>query len=154
MIFCDFKLSNKKRNFVIVKYSRLHSVTSVILAVLVLFSTLSLTIEKHFCGDTLIDVAIFNTVEKCTSKSCAVDVDSISKPSCCKDEVEVIQGQSQLSLDKTEYLDIKSQKFLIAVVAYYSKRFENSTKQKIPHRQYLPPILIKDIQLLDEVFLI
>lgn len=136
------------------RYSRLHSVTSIILAVLVLFSTLSLTVEKHFCGDKLIDAAIFDTLDKCTSKSCDIDVDSISKPSCCKDEVEVIQGQSQLSLEKTEYLDVKSQKFLIAVLTYYFKRFENSAKQKIPHRHYLSAILIKDIQLLDEVFLI
>ena len=39
------------------------------LALLVLFSTVSFTIEKHFCGDILVDVAVFTEVEKCAMEA-------------------------------------------------------------------------------------
>ena len=43
----------------------LHKIFSLSMALLVLMSTVSVTIEKHFCGDHLVDVAIFSDAEKC-----------------------------------------------------------------------------------------
>ena len=43
----------------------LHKVFSISMALLVLFSTISFTVEKHYCGDFLIDTDVFSQVKKC-----------------------------------------------------------------------------------------
>ncbi|TCK67281.1 hypothetical protein DFQ05_1055 [Winogradskyella wandonensis] len=124
---------------------------SVALAVLVLFSTFSFTVEKHYCGDNLIDVAIFSE-----AKSCGMEIESEPKlkKTCCKDIVDVIEGQDELQSVTFDDLDFPTQVFLRAFVQAYIVNFESLPKQIIPHRDYVPPNLIRDIQLLNDVFLI
>ena len=70
-----------------------HKVISVVMAVVVLFSTMSFTINMHYCGDTLVDTAIFQKTKTCgmeiqktSNKDC-----SISKKNCCNDEQIVVE---------------------------------------------------------------
>lgn len=120
------------------------------LALLVLFSTLSFTVEKHYCGDTLIDVAIFSE-----AKTCGMDMDSKQKQkSCCDDKVDLVKGQNELKLSSFEDLDIVQQQFLIAFTKFYTNGFEGLPKGVISHNDYSPPNLVYDIQVLDQVFLI
>lgn len=133
------------------KVSISHKVFSVALAFLVLFSTLSITVEKHFCGDTLIDVAVFSE-----AKGCGMEMKSerkIKKP-CCKDVVEIVKGQDELNTVTFDDLDFDSQWILVSYVYTYATLFESLPKQIIPHKNYIPPNLDVDIQLLDNVFLI
>ncbi|SDS09620.1 HYC_CC_PP family protein [Winogradskyella sediminis] len=138
------------------KFSYAHKIFSVILSFLVLFSTLSLTIEKHFCGDTLVDVAIFTKTDKCAD-DIVKHVDSsasIIKMSCYKDEIDVIDGLSETTLNSFEDLDLIHQQVLIAYSYSYINLFEGLPNLVLPHADYLPPTLVKDIHLLDEVYLI
>nr|WP_252723794.1 hypothetical protein [Winogradskyella psychrotolerans] len=121
---------------------------------MILFSTLSLTIEKHFCGDTLIDVAIFTETEKCSDDLAQVEEASIRKMSCCKDEIDVIEGLSETTLNSFEDLDVIHQHVLIAYSYSYINLFEGLPNLVIPHKDYVPPAVVKDIHLLDEVYLI
>ena len=122
------------------------------LSLLVLFSTLSFTVEKHYCGENLIDTAIFSEVKKCGPMD-SEDMVYIKKP-CCKDTVDVFEGQDELNTSDFETLD-KTLKFtLVAYVYTYSQLFESLPKPLIPHKDYSPPNLIKDIQVLDETYLI
>lgn len=119
------------------------------MALLVLCSTVSFTVEKHFCGDNLIDVAIFSETKKCSE-----NMEQTSKKSCCKDEVEVVKGQDELKFSSFEDLDF-NQQFLITTFAFtYSNLFESLSKQIIPFKDYSPPNLVADIQVLDQVFII
>ena len=74
-------------------------ISSVILAVLVLFSTFSFAIEKHYCGDFLVDVSYLGEADKCndasdvTNKGCDSKI-TIKK--CCKNEVQIIDGQDEI----------------------------------------------------------
>ncbi|WP_417620071.1 HYC_CC_PP family protein, partial [Oceanihabitans sediminis] len=43
----------------------IHKIVSLSMAIVVLFSTMSFTIDMHFCGDTLMDTAIFQQVKTC-----------------------------------------------------------------------------------------
>ena len=78
-----------------------YKVFSVALALLVLFSTVSFTIEKHFCGDVLVDVSMFVEADKCGMEA----MESLQQKSCCKDEIEVIQGQNELKVSSFDDLD-------------------------------------------------
>lgn len=136
------------------KFSYTHKVFSVTLSFLVLFSTLSLTIEKHFCGDKLMDVAIFTESEKCAMEAFEIEQAKITKQSCCKDEIDVIEGLSQLTTNSFEDLDNLQKQVLTAFSFSYLNLFEALPNLIIPHKDYAPPMLIKDIHVLDETYLI
>ena len=65
-----------------------HKIASFLMAFVVLFSTMSFTIDMHYCGDTLVDTAIFQKAKACgmemqkpSNEGCAV-----TKKDCCNDE--------------------------------------------------------------------
>ena len=124
------------------------------LSLLVMVSTLSLTIEKHFCGGVLIDVAVFTEAKKCSDDVPSADGETIAKKSCCKDEVNVFEGLSEMTTNSFEDLDDIQKQVLYAYTYSYISLFENLPKAIVPHKDYSPPILIKDIHVLDETYLI
>ncbi len=128
----------------------LHSMFSVLMAFLVLFSTVSFTIEKHFCGDVLVDVSLFAEAEKCASEAEEI----IAKMDCCKDTIDVVQGQDELTVKAFDDLDFEQQVFVTTFAYSYLTLFEDLSQQVIPHKDYSPPNLVHDIQIRDQVFLI
>ena len=119
-----------------------------------MISSLSLTIEKHFCGETLIDVAIFTDTKKCSDDFTEISKSTTIKKDCCKDEVDVIEGLSEIIINSFEDLDIIQQQILFAYSYSYSQLFDDLSTRFIPYNDYLPPKLIKDIHVLDETYLI
>ncbi len=132
----------------------LHKSFSVLLASLVLFSTVSFTIEKHFCGDILVDISIFTEVEKCAMEAEEIALEKITKIPCCKDEIDVLKGQDELKSSSFEDLNLEQQQFITLFAYTYKNLFEGLPKQIIPHKDYSPPNLVYDIQVLDQVFII
>lgn len=132
----------------------LYQLFSTTMALLVLFSTVSFTVEKHYCGDTLIDTAVFSEVQKCNMETSEVDQSKIKKKSCCKDELEVVKGQDQLKQSQFEDIAFEQQIVVVSYLYSYIHSFEVLPNLIIPHKNYSPPNLIEDIQLLDAVFLI
>jgi hypothetical protein len=122
---------------------------SIILAFLVLLSTVSFALAKHYCGTTLIDVAVFSKAE-----TCDMEMTSIVKKHCCKDEIVVIKGQDKLKLSKFEELPTYHQVFITTYIFSILNRFESIDKNIIPHKDYSPPNLVTNIQVLDQVFII
>lgn len=130
-----------------------YKIFSVALSFLVVFSSLSLTIEKHFCGDTLVDVAMFAASEKCADDVSETNAKVIIEKSCCKDEVDVIQGL-ELTTNTSEDLDHSQQPLRFAFSdpnSNFNEALSSLVSGHIPKAQ---PKLIKDIHLLDETFLI
>ncbi len=119
------------------------------MACLVLLSTVSFTVEKHYCGDTLIDSAVFTEVQ-----GCGMEMSSTDKKQCCKDELEVVKGQDKLKLSKFEELPLIHKVFITSFVCSILDLSETVDKEIIPHKDYSPPNLVADIQVLDQVFII
>ena len=115
-------------------------------------STLSFTVEKHFCGEHLVDTAIFTNAKKCGG----MDAEDISyvKKSCCKDTVDLIVGQDELNTTDLQSIDIDNYKTLLAYLYSYRLLYESLPRPIIPHKNYAPPNIVKDIHILDETFLI
>ncbi|GAA3603023.1 hypothetical protein GCM10022396_20520 [Flavivirga amylovorans] len=125
-----------------------------LLALLVLFSTVSFTIEKHFCGDVLVDISIFTEADKCAMEAYEIALEKVTKKPCCKDVVDVIEGQNKLKFSSFEDLDFEKQQIIASYAYTYINLFEELPKLTIPHKNYSPPNLVTDIQVLDQVFLI
>lgn len=123
------------------------------MALLVLCSTVSVTVEKHFCGGTLVDVGVFTPTKKCCSNiSSSVQMDQESH--CCNDVVDVVQGQDKLILASDDEFNKFQAEFFGAFVISYVQLFESLPKKNLPNYNYVPPNLVHDIHMLHKVFLI
>ena len=125
------------------------------MAFVVLFSTMSFTVDMHYCGDSLMDTAIFHKIETCgmdmekpASESC-----SVTKNDCCNDEQVVMDGQDELQLSFNK-ISFEQQVFIASFVYSYINLFEGVDKEVASFEDYEPPLVIKEIFKLDETYLI
>lgn len=126
------------------------------MAFFMLVSTVSWTVEKHFCFGSLVDIAFFHEADTCGMDLGLVveDVSSKNNPNtCCSDETILVQGQDDLSISYDD-LSFGQQQFLVAFTSSYIKLFQPREQHYVPHADYPPPILVRDIHILDQVFLI
>ena len=126
------------------------------MALLVLLSTVSFTVDSHYCGDTLVDSSLFGHVKTCgmevQQQSNSSECD-ISKKDCCSDEQVIVEGQDTLKTS-FEKLDKDQQLFVAAFIHTYINLFFESQEDLNSFRDYTPPPLVRDIQVLDQTFLI
>ena len=126
------------------------------MAFVVLFSTMSFTINMHYCGDELVDTAIFSKAKTCgmemqletSKKDC-----SISNKNCCSDTFEKIEGQNQLQ-SSIDFISFGQQVFIAAFVQTYVKLFNSLDDNVSSYEEYGPPLVIRQIYKIDETYLI
>ena len=134
----------------------IHKIVALLMAIFMLVSTVSWTVEKHFCLGSLVDIAFFHEAETCgmemplLNEGVVLDKDSNN---CCSDEIVSVQGQDELSISQYD-LSFGQPYFLAALTCYYINLFQSREQHFVPHADYPPPILVRDIQILDQVFLI
>lgn len=124
---------------------------SILLALFVLVSTFSFTVDKHFCGNLLVDLAVFSEAE-----TCGMEMNSemgIAEDSCCTNQKTAVEGQDELKIS-FQSLDINQQLFLATFTHSFINLFEGTPVEVFPFKNYSPPLLVSDIQVLDQVFLI
>lgn len=128
---------------------------SLLMAFVVLFSTLSFTIDMHYCGDTLVETAIFHKAKGCgmemespSKKDC-----SITKKNCCSDKQLLVDGQDELQLT-VDKISFEKHLFITSFIYAYVNLFENIEESVTSYRDYLPPPTIRQIYKLDETYLI
>ena len=127
--------------------------TSILLAFLVLFSTFSFTVEKHFCGDFLVDVSYTGNAKECNMDVGSADVVKMKK--CCKNEVAQIKGQDELQQDSLDKITFENKQFLTAFVISKKNLFSNYEIEKsIAKYSPPPPNLERNYQVFYQSFLI
>lgn len=133
----------------------IHKIASFLMAFVVLFSTMSFTIDMHYCGDTLVDTAVFSKAKSCGMES--METSSCESPrlkkNCCSEEQISFEGENELQLTFEE-LNFQQQVFVSSLIYTYLNLFEGLEENIVPFKEYSPPLVVKDIQLLDEQFLI
>lgn len=129
-----------------------YKISAVALSFIVLFSTMSFTIDKHFCGETLIDVAYFGKADDCGMKM-KVDQQKMKKKKCCKNETEVIESPT---FDKEKITTVTPENITFVIYHLYSyiNIFQEISIEKEYYKDFSPPDLERDIQVLYETFLI
>ena len=125
------------------------------MAFVVLFSTMSFTLDMHYCGDTLVETALFHKVEGCgmemdnsSTEGCA-----ITKKNCCNDEKLVFDGQDELQL-QVDKISFEQQVFLASLVYTYINLFEGFDDKISSYEVYEPPLVIRQLYKIDETYLI
>lgn len=131
-------------------------IASFSLALLVLFSTMSFTVGMHYCGKTLIDFSLFDEVDTCGMETMQVPDDSDCSfvvDDCCKDENLIVEGQDNIKVS-FDNLGFQQQVFVVAYTYSFLSLVAGDIENIVPFRYYEPPLLVRDIHVLDETFLI
>ena len=126
------------------------------MALIVLFSTFSFTVEQHYCCDILVDYSLFGNAESCGmdfKNNLESQEHNLEKKDCCDDEVFTVDGQNDLKIS-FEKLSLEQQQFVATFIYTYINLYEGFPENIVPIGDYTPPLLIKDIQALDQTFLI
>lgn len=124
-----------------------------LLALVMLLSTVSFTVDKHFCGKMLVDTAVFSKAHSCGMDMGDSAFSGMEEDSCCKDQQVLVEGQDELKRSFEE-LDLQQQLFITSFTYSFLNLFEILPGQAVPFQDYAPPLLVTDIQLLDQVFII
>ena len=88
------------------------------MALIVLFSTFSFTMNSHYCGDYLVDSAWFVDADSCgmsVAKDQHSHEKSIMKDGCCNDVTWTIDGQDDLKIT-FEDLTHEQQLFVVSFI--------------------------------------
>ncbi|WP_335964285.1 hypothetical protein [Galbibacter sp. PAP.153] len=134
----------------------LQNIATCLMALVVLFSTMSFTIDMHYCGNKLVDVALLKPAKNCgmDMQNDASSSNTLTKSHCCTDEHLVVEGQKELKVSSFDKLTFHQQVILVSYVFSSINLFEGLEENVIPFKDYAPPLLVSEIHLENETFLI
>lgn len=121
-----------------------------LMALLVLMSSVSWTVDMHLCMGRVVDMAVFGKAQTCGMDA---GMSQESKHGCCDEESYSVQAQDEL-MHMSYDLDLQQQVFLVS--AAYSFFLESELPAEVtPSIQiHPPPELGQDLLVLYETFLI
>ncbi|WP_109654644.1 HYC_CC_PP family protein [Maribacter polysiphoniae] len=133
----------------------LHKIMSFAMAVVVLFSTMSFTVDMHFCGDILVEAAIFHKAKGCGMEMQKPSTEgcTLTKKNCCDNEKLVVDGQNELQ-QQVDHISFDQQVFIASFVYTYLNLFEGLDNNVSSYEEYEPPLVFRQIFKLDETYLI
>ena len=132
-----------------------HKIMSLTMAFVVLFSTMSFTVNMHYCGDNLVEIAIFHNAKGCGMEMDKPSSDSCStaKKNCCDDKQFVVDGQDELQI-QVDKVTFEQQVFIDSFVYTYINLFEGLDNNVSSYKEYKPPLVIRQLYKINETYLI
>lgn len=125
------------------------------LSLIVLLSSMSFTIEKHFCGGELMDISYFGEADGCDMDdlSTVSSYEVVKENSCCVDETQIVESTT---FDKERITKVTQKNIeFVAFFAYsYINIFNEVLLEEEPYKEFSPPDIIQDIQVFHQSFLI
>lgn len=130
----------------------------VFMSIAVLWSTLSFSMEFHYCGNTLVDFSFNDRASSCgmetdTTAVSNCEMSEMTKKSCCTDKQFVKEGTDDLK-KSFNHLLLDQQFFLTAFTYSYLLKFQEVSARIASYDDYPPPFLERDILVLHQTFLI
>jgi hypothetical protein len=116
---------------------------------------MSFAIDEHFCGSSLVDVSYFGDADNCGMDQ--IDMSSntstFKKNNCCKDQITLLQSSifNKEKLINLQNTDIETS---LLKTCCYSVFYKNSSFKLKYYKDFSPPDIAKDIQVLHQTFLI
>lgn len=129
-----------------------NKIAAIFLTIVVLFSTMSFTMQKMYCKGNLVQIAVFSKIIPCENEdgsNC-----SLSSESCCDFEKVVFDGQDELQVTSGNLEISYKQVFIPIEFETYSKSFVIQNKKLDSYIKCHLPNLVADIQTIQQVFII
>lgn len=100
------------------------------------------------------DIAFFHHADSCgMEEAMAVMGEKLEGKHCCDDESFTIEGQDELQFSWYQ-LDLDTQTLFVAFTKFHLEELTLPMGQNLPETIYPPPLLVQDLTILHEVFLI
>lgn len=139
----------------------IHKSMALFMAAVVFTTTMSFTVDMHFCGETMIDFSFVQQAETCGMESdsdpikvtSACENSTFTEKSCCTDTRVVKEGKDDLTIS-FDQLTFDQQVFIAVFTTSYVALFEGTETNHISFTDYPPPFLERDVQVLHQTFLI
>lgn len=132
-------------------------ISAIFLTVIMLFSTLSFTIQKHICMGEITDVSFFKEADNCGMmvENCENNDlinSNIQKENCCDNSQELILGNDK-EQQIVKSLELNEAKFVVAFFLSFDSL--HKTSEKITYfKDASPPFVVRQLFKLDETYLI
>ena len=139
-----------------------HQIGSLVLALVVIITTMGVTVHKHYCKGRLVETAVFvKTKHSHCEQKMAMKMDHcqmhdskpIAKDDCCseKSEFYLIDDLCNITELSVEFKSLSLQ----AVVLYFvTDLFSDQENILITHKKYKPPLIAQDVHILVQSFLL
>lgn len=129
---------------------------SFLMALVVMVSTMSFTINMHYCGGTLVATSVFSDVESCGMEQAMAMVPagcSMTKSNCCKNEQSIVKGQDELKLN-LDTLSMDPHIFVAVFLHTHNRSFEDFEDIAPSSNDYPPPNIVRQLYKFDESYII
>lgn len=125
------------------------------MAIVVLVSTMSFSVNMHYCGSILVETSLNVKAEGCgmemqkpSSQEC-----SLVKKHCCSNEKKEVKGQDELQFHSDQF-NFNDLVIAEAIIYTYHQLFQDPETNLTSFKVYRPPLLRRSIFKLDETYLI
>lgn len=125
---------------------------SVLLSLLILLSSLNFKLNAHYCGQRLVDIALFGEAEACPMSF--ESASSSKEAPCCKNRDILIEGEDYLSSKSFDKQKVNNFEFLLVDLQYPLELLSIQANAVHFVEQYIPPLIEQDILLVVQSFLI
>jgi hypothetical protein len=118
------------------------------LSLLLLVSTAGLSVSKHICGDTVIDIAILQQANSCHGDA------GMEMPGCCEDETSHFQVEDDFQLEKSLELKYPAEYLVYTLSFLILNQAQKNNISKYFSDHSPPPISGTDIRKKVQSFLL
>lgn len=137
-----------------VSVKTLRTILTLSIALLVLISSSSFTINMHFCMGKVHSLAVIEKAAPCPMELKVPSCHKVKKASCCDDEQLTFEGKD-FKAQESFSLEVASHNWVADLpVIFEINRYDASTNALITSHLYKPPLLHQDIPVLIQSFLI
>lgn len=150
------RTSNFITNFVTTMKTILRKSVALFMALVVLTTTVTMTIDMHYCGDVMVDLAIFKPAQ-----DCGMDTDittntktTLSSKSCCSDQQVVLESQDNYQSTSSDLQTSNAFYIAPSQPVYNQVAFTIAPQRTAVSKQYRRPHEVPDFTILYQTFLI
>ena len=137
--------------------NQFHKLMAYFMTAVVLMTTMSFTVDMHYCGDTLVDFSFTQQVETCgmekSEASIGCEIPGMTEKACCTEKQVIKEGKDDLKVS-FDQLTFDQQVFVASFTYAYINLFEGTISKEVPFTVNLPPFIRQDLQVLHQTFLI
>lgn len=148
-------------------FNKISKFCTPILALLVLVSSMSYTVDFHYCQGQLKSCSLFGKAKNChemaskmaschhleqesSESACCSKGDN----NCCNNETVIFESDLNEQFLNLDHFELSSQLFAAAPKGFSSADFIGESKDIVRFAFYKPPLIQKDISVLFETFLL
>lgn len=131
-------------------------ISTFVMATLLLVTTSSFSVYKHFCDDNLVEVSRYTQTDKCCDveiKNKPTSTLNFSEKDCCTSETNIIP---QLTFKNSKPLKINKSHLVFITSFYYVfiNKLEDFNVKTNYNNNFSPPLIVCNKQIQHQAFLI